>query len=232
MHNYFKFLNLKNSDEIKKKFILKYEISDKEIIIFFADNTKYKVEYTNDNEIKILKRMKEQIKQYKQIFDEQFINNRIKHFDEFVYLLLVVLFFGFSLFMIGHGEIIANIIGLTLTFLGVIVLGGKCLMNIFNKKVIDDYKKTILFLENEVFINQKINSRDCENIFSNVNDNIKDACPVKSNGKIEVTINTIDKLSLRELKLLLENIKKETYIMNDNSFSDLNNKESVKKLKK
>jgi len=217
MHNYFKYLNLKNSDEMRKKFVLKYEISGKNIIIFFADNTKYKVEYTKDNERNILKRMKEQISQYSQIFDEHLINkkNQSKHFDEFIYLFFVALFFGISFFVLGNNSILTNVFGVILTILGSLGIIGKVLINKINNIISDDYRKTIMFLENEGFINQKINSKECGNIFMNVNNKIKDACPVKKDGSIEVTINSIDKLSLNELKLLLENIKKEVFVFSE-----------------
>ena len=234
MLNYFKYFNFKNSDKIKKTFILKYEINGKDIIVFFADNTQYKLEHTKDNEIKILKRMKEQINQYKQVFDEYLINDKsqFKYFDEFIYIFLVLLFLGISCFLLGNGLIITNILGLIFTILGSMGVFGKILINVINKIITDDYKKTIMFLENEVVINEKINSQECKNIFMNVNNRVKDACPAKDDGSIEVTINSIDRLNLCELKLLVESIKKETFIFSESKIEELEKEKSNIKILK
>ena len=67
-----------------------------------------------------------------------------------------------------------------------------------------------------------LNSHKAKNIFANVESNIKNAAPVRNNGTIEMTINSIDELSLKEMKDLLEAIKKE--LMFETTFEERNDK--------
>ena len=72
----------------------------------------------------------------------------------------------------------------------------------------EDFKKNMLFLENEARINQKVldNANIIENIISKKS---HDKIVMKPDGNKGFTINSIDKMSLSELKNMLELIKLE-----------------------
>ena len=85
---------------------------------------------------------------------------------------------------------------------------------------IEDVRKSILFLKNKELLNDKINSN--ENVLINTELRKKDLTSESS----EVTINTIRKAKYKELKQILENIKRNEHFKFD--YEETENKKYTK----
>ena len=93
----------------------------------------------------------------------------------------------------------------------------------------NDFKKNILFIENEEKINQKV--LENSNIFTNViSKKTHDKMVIKPDGNKGYTINSIDKMKLKELKNMLELIKLEEELNKNNINEEEKDKLLVKRL--
>lgn len=234
MNNYFEYMNLYKKEEIIKQFILKYEINDdnSKIKIFFADGSCHLTEYSLITEKKILTRMKKQLIEYEDNLKKCFSENELESFKEIMKIFFA--FFVTGIISLGLGLIfqtmVAYIFGIILGLIGGLGTGFIFALKIKFEKLFHDYQKNKMFLENETVINEMVNSKKSANMFANVNDKIKDACPVKGDGTCEFTINSIDKLSLKDMKRLLEIVKRELMIENLTEVDDELNKVKSKRL--
>lgn len=206
-------------DKLKRKeessnFILKYEIVDKnklnknkdKIIVYLANGKKVVFNYTNEIEQNILDTMKKQVINYKKIIE---VNEKKKiEKDALIYSFLVS-----SLVMILTGLISYKITNNIVHFINMLIpsITLACSGLIYKQKYVNkynDFKKNMLFIENEEKINQKVleNSNVLTNVISKKN---YDKMVIKPDGKKGYTINSIDKMKLKELKNMLELIKLE-----------------------
>ncbi len=190
-------------NEIQEKlFILDYEIINGNIVINFADNTKSIVPYTSDNEKRVIMTMENQAKNSDYFMNRQKLRKSVNIgilFVAFPYLVLS-LSFGVSV--------------LTLTGVFTIVLPSLVallsLANIIDSSLkIEDVRKSILFLKNKELLNDKVNSN--ENVL--INTKLKES-DIKDEFS-HVTINTIRKAQYKELKQILENIKRNEHFKFD-----------------
>lgn len=172
-------------------FILNYEVKNDKIIIKFADKklSKMVIDYTEENEKKILDKMLKQTKGIDKTKMEE-KNNKDSKTTILFALAFIVCFipmaFGFTPLMITAS-----------------VSFWFC-MKYFNSYIeTSDYLKSILFLENEAKINEVI--KENKNVVENVSKKTKSI--INKNKKFD--INSINKMSYHDLKQLLELIKKD-----------------------
>lgn len=209
MKDYISLLNIDydSKEELRKTFILKYEVvdgSDKEIIIYYANGEQHKTAYTKEKEKQILEKMKEQFSSYKLKISKAIEDGNIKiTFQKNIRnIFITYLIVGIILLFIG-----IEVLGVILTIFG--VSGSMFIIPslLERKKKIKDFEKSGLFFGNEEFINQMLNSKVKDNILLNVDSKIIDQINIKETK--DCTINSIDKLTLEQLKELLLVIKRE-----------------------
>ena len=237
MKDYNLFLDLNGKDEIRRKYILRYEIQEEEItnkkniIIYFADGKKHSLPYTLYTEKQILQKMKEQFNEYKldmflwkkgKNFSVNFINGMVK-------ITTFMLLIGITL-LISSSHPLALGIGLVFGIIG----GGLSLfswpLKIIANSQMNDYEKHMLFLENEEFINNSL--KQSTTILANINDKISDKTSINEEGNKICIINSIDKMSLSELKELLNVIRREKSLFEKESKNETKQEKKLKLVKK
>lgn len=216
-------------------FILKYEITTKnklnntkeKIILYLANGKKITFNYTKELEQNILDSMKKKVLDYK-LFMENAQKRKIEK-DALVWS-----FNTTSITMIASGLLISIILSNIAPL--IIMLIPSALLSIsgliYKQRYTNrykDFKKNILFIENEEKINQK--ALENSHIFNNViNKKTHDKMVVKPDGKKGYTINSIDKMQLKELKNMLELIKLEEQLSKKDNIKEEN--VLIKKLQK
>lgn len=192
----------------KAVFILNYEIVDNEIIINFANKERGKLPYTKENEDTILDIMKMQVLNTEEITDEIMSNSKY-----------LVIPFG----IIGYGSfitIVNNIIDITSsgrdfsTIDGAIPFMALCLSigladtitAIKYYSVLRDIDKNYLFMENNYYMN--FNMRKEDKYLEGLSAKAKRIINSVSDEENTFTFNTIDKMSYKDVKTVLENIER------------------------
>ena len=196
-------------DEARNKFILKYKIkyhnNRKKIIVYLANHKKVVFDYTKELEQGILNAMKENVYNYKVIMDK--VPNKEKEQLGTMLFIFGALWIIISLISTITSGYIKDTSIMSLFFSSMLTTVG-LKYNKNQTKRYEDFKKNMLFLENEARINQKIleNTNTLENIISKKS---HDKIVMKPDGNKGFTINSIDKISLNELKRMIELIKLE-----------------------
>ena len=185
-----------------KTFILKYDVKKigfekKEIVIYFADNKITTIPYTIGNEKKILEKMKAQVEN-----STEFVKNTKQ--ECFINVVTPLIFIVFSLSMLFNGKFDS--------FLDLIYTIALCcspiwiLNNIITtKEKLNDLKKNQLFLENFDEITKEELDK---NITINVSQNLKEIISSKQNDE-KLTLNDIDGVKLKDVKIMVENLERE-----------------------
>lgn len=191
-------------------FILRYEVvSDevvkKEIVVHYTSFKKKSFPYSLEKEKEILNQMKEQFLKHRfcmenELWDEQ---QRNRVYGKFIEISTIVTLFG-GCFSFLPEEALSNNgkLFLTLGILGLVVSVPNL---IINKLIVNDYKKSKLFLENEEYINESLLDEDIKN---KVKKCLRDMF-VSNDEEVCINFNFIDKLSLKQLRCLLYLIEKE-----------------------
>lgn len=194
--------------EEQDKFILSYEIKNeknknckKKIIIYMANNKKVVFDYTKELEESILDLMKNNALNYEKIFSKA--HNRKKERDAFIEainvgVVSIVSLLFFILF--SCGVITTPIIIIFFMLLSAIILTSSLYKTSCDNKY-RDFEKTMLFLENEERIN-KYSLNNSKSLEKNKKEINNDNCSKQYT-------NSIDKMSLKDLKNLLSAIEKE-----------------------
>lgn len=205
-------IELMNDDDYEKKrkeFILKYVVSEdnKFIKVYYANKRLTVIRYSVENEKKILEKMRNQVINYKEIILKNIEKNKENLDDN---RRLSVLFSAFTFFGIGFlltGESKARALGIFLSLFGSGILVISFINKWHDKVLLDDFRKNLLFIENEDVIN-KILSEDSD-ILLNFTESIIKGLVLKKDNSYECTINSIDKISYQELIKMLTIINKE-----------------------
>lgn len=176
-----------------KDFILNYIVIGNTIIVYYANDDVDTFEYSINKEKEILEIMKYQV-----INSKNFYNGLNTKFEIFLKLFINEILF-FVMFIIGSMSVnftlIPNIIGSIVLPISMIITGyelKKC------NKIRCDYKKHILFLKNEDYLNNIIrNNIDAtreleEKLRMKVNNN--------ESNNFKFNINTINGMEYKELK--------------------------------
>lgn len=200
--NYYKITNIP-----KNKYILSYDIKKDIIIIKLANNENYVVRNTTNNENKILERMNKQV--------SSIMNNPVN-----TNLLNNVVIYGSGLISLSAllYKLIDTIITLisgsfsTLSLLIVTLMSLSSLVvfttmkRYYNEQ--QDLKKIKLYCEAKQLLNTSIKDSS-KNVFNRVS--FKASKQIKNRHMEEepFTINSINKMSLKDLQTLKENMERE-----------------------
>lgn len=173
-------------------FILNYKIENNLIIVKIASGENYVIPYTLKNEKKILEQMK------KQVLDSREFEAKQKEiclkacFG--VFLNVCILLINVMMILLGDGRLpIGNVLA---SVLSVLFIPLEVYIIIDSKEKIKDINKNRMFLSNEKLLNEKVKLN--QNILSNMNTKTK-----------ELSLNDMDKIKYKELKAILDNIKRD-----------------------
>ena len=191
----------------RNKYITSYEIKNDIIILKLANNEKYVVKNTIDNENKILERMDKQVN----LITKNKFNNRLINYLV-VYLIgsalsLVLIFKSISLIVMLINTSFSITTILLATFNLVLAL---CIFNgirLFNKED-KDLKKIKLYCEAKELLNNNIKSSSI-NVLNKVSNKTNKQVRFNLLYDEPFTINSINKMSLKDLEILKSNIERE-----------------------
>lgn len=214
-------LTIDNNDDreqFQKKFILKYEVKEnkngqQQIVVYYADGREEYVDLINESKILLL--MECQVNDYKVKMQNYEMEYRSKinllNLENRLGILLIGIIVIMGMMSIGT----ASLSVLLLSSVVPIFLFGSLVVDIVNiikqKKLVDDFNKMMLFVENKDKINKHIIDRD-NKFINEIRNILEKVCVDKENGKRRITINSIDKISLKKLENIVKNVKlKETF---------------------
>lgn len=177
-------------------FILSYKIVKDKIVVKLNSHKKYTIPYTKENEENLLKMMQQQAKESRNYLDNiQKKTNSNASLAKFDSLYLLII-----TNLIRFGVITNNPILMIGIFSALV--GGTLSFSSYekNKKVYEDIEKNLLYLKNEDLIN---------------NNNL---------GNKKITINSIYKMSLKQLKKIVKDAEIEKILnVSSNSISQQTN---------
>lgn len=190
------------NQDTRKLFILNYQKQDDKIIIHFADGKERVIPNTKVNEEKILMKMRGQLRNIDKLKDKIGKELTDKKRNNTLYIILLIVFFIFTL-----QYALSN----NFTFL---ITGLVCIADCFRinsenydikelKKKIKELDKLKFLKENEETLNTYVKMN--ENILQNTSEETKDMVNSCNEEKV-FNINSIDKLSLEDLKTIRDNI--------------------------
>ena len=191
----------------RNKYITSYEIKNDIIILKLANNEKYVVKNTIDNENKILERMDKQVNLItKNKFNNRLINYLVVYLiGSALSLVLIFKFISLIVMLINTSFSITTI--LLATFNLVLAL---CIFNgirLFNKED-KDLKKIKLYCEAKELLNNNIKSSSI-NVLNKVSNKTNKQVRFNLLYDEPFTINSINKMSLKDLEILKSNIERE-----------------------
>ncbi len=185
------------------EFILNYRIENNQIIINLASGKKYITPYSIDTERRLLRLMKNQVNNAK-YYERKQKESFSKALNHAIY---GVLFLILDIILLVTGSAINNIlIALCAIWFAFVSFLNISIM-IYSKLDIKDIKKNKLFVNNEELLsdNTKVNERTLTNVSSKTKELVA-STPLE---RPIFTLNSIDKISYRDLKQILTNIKLE-----------------------
>lgn len=176
-----------------KYFILNYIIIGNTIVVYYANDDVDTFEYSIDKEKEILERMKYQVISAKKFYKG--LNTKLEIFLKlFINEILLFIMFIVACMSINL-TLIPNIIGGILLPLSMIITGYK--LNKCNK-IRNDFKKHLLFINNEDYLNNII--RDNRDATKGLNEELRRKLNNNESNNFRFTINTIDGIEYRELR--------------------------------
>lgn len=192
--------------EQRKMFILKYEIVDENIILHLASGEKYSIPYSEENEKEVLRKMELQVKnvsyEFKEKNDKNFKRSIINIATSVFW---IALFGGFLITGFSSNEPVsyyAQWAALGLNNLSLVLnIAGVCSY----KKIKNDIEKSEFFFKNAEILNKNI---DKSNILINVSKETISKIEETSADRCVFDINSIDSMSLRDLKTIKYNIER------------------------
>lgn len=216
----FNILKSDNSFDLKennKIFITGYEVDNNMLVVTFADKHQHSYPYSKQVEEKIISLMEKQINDV--IGDEQIQNNM---YGAGLMLEASFLWGGLPMIVCAVGAVLTLSMPIVaaLFFIGSSIEGlvlAKVIKGyILEKKAYKDYQKAKLFIENKnIMSNIDLTKNNLEKKVSKKS--LKSICSATSEDNINLTINNISKLSLKQLKSikkLIEIYKNEQLLYN------------------
>ena len=202
----------------KRDFILNYMIENDQIKIKYADNKTYTIPYTTHNEKRIIRKMKLQVLnsgEFEDVQKENFKKN-IKG------LIANIVILGLNILSIVYldGGMISYIISIISAF----TLEAYTCNIIKIKRALEDIEKNKLLINNEEEINKSIVEN--KNILNNVDKEVTEIIQSARDENNVINISSIEKVKLKELKSLLEIVRKEKELGFDSSIDDNEEKNS------
>ena len=193
-------------------------IENDQIKIKYADNKTYTIPYTTHNEKRIIRKMKLQVLnsgEFEDVQKENFKKN-IKG------LIANIVILGLNILSIVYldGGMISYIISIISAF----TLEAYTCNIIKIKRALEDIEKNKLLINNEEEINKSIVEN--KNILNNVDKEVTEIIQSARDENNVINISSIENLKLKELKSLLEIVRKEKELGFDSSIDDNEEKNS------
>ena len=202
----------------KEKFILNYEIFNKssEIIVYFATGETYIIPYTQENEKKLLDKMRKQVKESGKFEAE--VNKKIDSLKNFKIPLTIFFTIFFPTMVLGacYGKEIPTfaycLIGCWGTA-GVSILIKEVIEEKILKNKLKDLAKNRKFLDKEREIIEALEeekNRVHQNTLSNVSlKTDKQISNAVKSDRPAIDINTVDRIPEEDLDQILSNIERD-----------------------
>jgi len=185
--------------EAKNLFIKSYKIQDDSILVFYSNGKTDKIPYNQGNIAILQERMKKQVTDFKPGLSRLVLLGSV---------LGTLIFSTLSYNLYVDAAVISDMIATGITTAG--ALG--CLITTAHKtKVLSDHNKHKFFLANEEKLNEGISENNTVMKFENNTVGIsKKGQKQVLKAKVEtgLDINSIDKMSLKDLKELKENLNR------------------------
>ena len=184
----------------KNKFILRYYRAEDRIIVEYADGTTWKYEDTEENEATIQEKMKEQVAKDSKAKVQSCVKGR-----NLSVALTGATVVGLGVLGYVNPEIplylTGGIAGLT-TAIGAVKIAK-------NQTVINDIYKHRFFHKNADKLNQTAIANAV--LLTGTSKKMQRLVSQTEEGKMPFDYNTIEKLSLKDLKTIMENLEKDEY---------------------
>ncbi|MEG1457137.1 MAG: hypothetical protein RSC57_00850 [Bacilli bacterium] len=195
--------------ENKKNFIKNYCIVNNTIFASLASGETYLVPYTEEREKRVLRKMEEQSE-----FLDCFMNIKSNELNiERMKAVSVILCGGASsLLLLPNPLLVAASVGISTFMLTNIHMRMK-----IKREQIKDAKKTRLFVDIKDTLNENIQNQG-QIVFEGLSEKSKEVLKHTHQKAPQLDINIIDKMSLEDLRIMLENIHIESDL--DKIFSD------------
>ena len=201
------------NDYERRDYILYYEKDNntKEIIIHYADESTYRIPYTTNGEIRLLKRMRNQVENSEYFIEDAKQNKIILYMKKGMFLT----FSAVGMAFLTYGVIGAIELGAASAFLagplimnGLAIVVAKRRINQIDGKIdeindsLDDYNKNLFYLSNEkVFANDRVLRRD---VIKNSPKKVQELSKTNSKEIPIVNLNNIESLTMKDLKRTYE----------------------------
>ena len=180
--------------ENKRNFILRYDIKDGIIDIHFADGKVSKVPFTKENEEKILKKMNQQVVNSDTAYNN--IKSSIIPVTDVCSAFVVILDIS-ALPYVSNPKTTYSVIAFSAAFVSSLLAARATAV-----RRIKDIEKNKMYLDNRnLFTREKLN----ENVVADVSEETREFLTSKD----VININDVDKLSLKEMKILLNNLRRD-----------------------
>lgn len=179
-------------------FIKNYKIVNDKIIINLGNGKKTRIDYSIENERNILNKM------YRQTINTDIVEEKTKKL--FPDCIRKMVAYG-MIAMLGAILIEVDFWGMIIGMFTTCLFGGLFLYNAINfiklEIIKHDIKKTNFYKSNNYLLNEELNrSSALENV------SLRTKNIINSNNN-KITINSIDKMSLKDLKMIKSNIDRE-----------------------
>ncbi len=192
-----------------KTFIKNYTIKDNLITIQLALGEEEHIPYTKENEQKILERMEEQVRNAGENIDKLKKDAKEAKIELIYFGKIGILFLGLVILtqLLFIGPFAAFTIPLKLALVcSIFALVLNSYVFYDAKSKVKDFEKNKLYLESKEQIEESDFSKN-GNLLKEINEKTKTMMQVSP--KENININTMNKIKYRELKQILENIKRE-----------------------
>lgn len=195
--------NYSISSAKSKEFILNYKVVGNQIIINYADGNVKMRDYSIQAEKEILEKMRMQV-----LMSRSFSANLNNKFEIFLKLFLdeVLLFVLFGIGAINLNLSLTGIIMGSIIFPIVIGYTGYKLRGY--QKIRNDIKKNLLFINNEDRLNPII--RQKSHVTKRLRDELRKKICCGNTNTLPFSLNSIDRLSYRELKEIYNSVNMAT----------------------
>ena len=226
----------KNLEE-KKNFVLNYkiiedtidEVKDTIIVVKFATGEEWRIPYTEENEKKVLDKMKKQVDESRELIEKK----RTSLIAYKITSIVMAIVAGGTLmyaYFSNYSTIINVLFSiLDLTFVGI---SAVTLINYLkDKKLIKDYEKNAYFVKIEEELNNKIKSN--ENVLSKTSSRTRNMVEnVLDNSEPVFNINSFNRVPYSDIKQIMCNIKRDEAFGFDYDSDEVINASVKKKIRK
>lgn len=194
------YLIKKEEKNEKGEFILNYKIEDDQVTIYYADGSNLIKKMNKETIESLNEKLKEQLIKQNELGKEKYIDSTLYDHKTRCYVELPIA----SSLAIMYGLTYDTSLLVFSTLFSAITI-RELLVSDKLSKLLKDFKKNLLFTENEKFINEQLSNLNNDEVEINLSKNINE---LLINCDNSLDINKIDKTSLKEIKKLIKFLEK------------------------